>query len=84
MPENNLFWLVSSVKRITPIFAERKDDTNDVEFLPWIIDEAKVSDHGYYQCAFLKPGKQNKWILSKKAEVQFDGMYLYRIAYSRF
>uniref|UniRef100_A0A7M5X0H9 Uncharacterized protein n=2 Tax=Clytia hemisphaerica TaxID=252671 RepID=A0A7M5X0H9_9CNID len=68
MQSNNLYWLVNSIEKRTAFLSF---DKNNAQFASLAMASSTINDQGFYQCAFLKPGKAKKLVLSNSANVQF-------------
>ena len=73
--QNRFYWLVNGfVQRTSDILSTVISTGHNVGYLLMKMSSATVNDQGFYQCAYLKPGKVEKLILSNKASVQFTGI----------
>ena len=68
------YWLVNGVEQrlanVTDV-----SGSNNVMYSKLQLSTTTIKDQGFYQCAFVRPGKVAKMVLSNKANVQFTGMF---------
>ena len=73
LPTNRLFWLIHSVEQRAATVVPSSSNDETVDFQPLLIKKSIIDDQGFYQCAFKKPGAQERLVLSNQANVQFNG-----------